>query len=126
MKDSQIIKSTDEMQKFIYEKIKNMKNTNELYDFAQLNHIPGTVNNNGIFINLTALSEDYIQMLYEKTKYYSQLKHTDLNDYLDKSYSIPEKTPETKVVFKKPEKKKCKGKNCKFTSLETTILSYAQ
>ena len=86
MKDSQIIKSTDEMQKFIYEKIKNMKNTNELYDFAQLNHIPGTVNNNGIFINLTALSEDYIQMLYEKTKYYSQLKHTDLNDYLDKSF----------------------------------------
>ena len=116
----------DQMRQFIHGKIKTMEYTSEIYDFVQLNSIPGTTNNNGIFINLTALSEDNIKLLYEKTKYYSQLKHTDLNDYLDKSYSIPEKTPETKVVFKKPEKKKCKGKNCKFTSLETTILSYAQ
>ena len=113
-----------EMRKYIYEKIKIMSNTNELYDFSQLNHIPGTTNNNGIFINLSALSEEYVKMLYDKTKYYSQLKHTDINDFLENSYQLPEKKQENKVVTKKSEKKK-KGKNLKLTSLENSILTYS-
>ena len=113
-----------EMRKYIYEKIKNMTNTNELYDFAQLNHIPGTTNNNGIFINLSALSEEYVKMLYEKTKYYSQLKHTDINNLLDNSHQLPEKKKENKVVTKKSEKKK-KGKNLKLTGLENSILTFS-
>ena len=113
-----------EMRKYIYEKIKNMSNTNEMYDFAQLNHIPGTTNNNGIFINLSALSEEYVKMLYEKTKYYSQLKNTDINDFLENSYKLPEKKQEKKVILKKPEKKK-KGKNLKLTGLENAILAFS-
>jgi len=113
-----------EMRKYIYEKIKIMQNTNELYDFAQLNHIPGTTNNNGIFINLSALSEDYVKMLYDKTKYYSQLKHTDINDFLENAYKLPEKKQESKVVTKKSVKKK-KGKNLKLTNLENSILSFS-
>ena len=112
------------MRKYIYEKIKNMTNTNELYDFAQLNHIPGTTNNNGIFINLSALSEEYVKMLYEKTKYYSQLKNTNIKDFLDNSYKVTEKKQQNKVVTKKSEKKK-KGKNLKLTSLENSILTYS-
>ena len=67
--------SVQDMRKFIYEKVKILKDTSDIYDFAQLNCIPGTINNNGIFINLTALSEDYIRLMYDKTKFYTEFKH---------------------------------------------------
>ena len=113
----------DQMRQFIHGKIKTMEYTSEIYDFVQLNSIPGTTNNNGIFINLTALSEDNIKLLYEKTKYYSELKHININDIIENTY---EKIDVNEIKASKPKLKNIpQGKNLKCTALETTILSFS-
>ena len=117
--------SVQDMRKFIYEKVKILKDTSDIYDFAQLNRIPGTINNNGIFINLTALSEDYVRLIYDKTKYYTELKHKDMNEILG---NTNEKLADNEIIKKQPIKQKPKkvGKKLRYSDLESTILTFCE
>ena len=117
--------SVQDMRKFIYEKVKILKDTSDIYDFAQLNCIPGTINNNGIFINLTALSEDYVRLIYDKTKYCAELKHDDMNEILG---NTNEKLVDNEIIKKQPIKQKPKkvGKKLRYSDLESTILTFCE
>ena len=117
--------SVQDMRKFIYEKVKILKDTSDIYDFAQLNCIPGTINNNGIFINLTALSEDYVRLMYDKTKYYTEFKHKDINEILENTNA---KLADDEIIKKAPIKQKQKkvGKNLSYSNLESTILTFCE
>ena len=54
----------DSKRKFIYENIDFINDQNEINNFIILNNIKYSENNNGLFINISILSEDIINNLF--------------------------------------------------------------
>ena len=58
----------DEIKKkryYIYENIDKIKNHDQIIDLIQLKECKYTKNNNGIFLNLSVLDEEIINMIYQ-------------------------------------------------------------
>ena len=58
----------DEIKKkryYIYENIDRIKNHDQIIDLIQLKECKYTKNNNGIFLNLSVLDEEIINMIYQ-------------------------------------------------------------
>ena len=49
----------------IYNAIKKLDDTGNIYEILRTMDIPKTMNSNGIFVNLKCLGEDQIKVLYE-------------------------------------------------------------
>ena len=78
--------------KYIHEKVSVWPSSHGLYEFILESTIPRTMNANGMFINLTALSEDDIKLIYNRLRIcesYTELTEDTLSVF--HSYEIPKK-----------------------------------
>ena len=50
---------------FIYENIQNIKNHNPIIDLINFKNCKYTENNNGIFLNISVLDEEMIEIIYQ-------------------------------------------------------------
>ena len=105
--------------KYIFHKIESMKDTSDLYNLVDKMDIPKTTNSNGIFMNLSALSSEDVQSLYE----FMETIHIHKEEFIPKIEDIYEGL--SKTPFEPPQVKKTPPvKKMQLTSLQKTILSY--
>ena len=66
---------------------KQQQQINELYKFSNDKHIPRTQNLNGIFINLSVLDIQYIQLLYNYVKHYNYNNNLNQNLLIENQFN---------------------------------------
>lgn len=96
----------------IYNAIKKLDDTGNIYEILRTMDIPKTMNSNGIFVNLKCLGEDQIKVLYDIVQSIKcpQIPEQSLQSYQPISC---ESKPKQKIKYKKP----------RLTKLQKDILS---
>ena len=105
----------DEIKKkrfYIYENIDKIKNHDQIIDLIQLKECKYTKNNNGIFLNLSVLDEEIINMIYQII--INSLDYEEKNEnYIIEPLYIEKKEEVVKGNDQKNTKKKLLLKNFK-------------
>tara|TARA_B100000902_G_C27295033_1_gene909378 strand:+ start:1352 stop:1705 length:354 start_codon:yes stop_codon:yes gene_type:complete len=113
----------DVKKKQIYEKLHNSIVCDEIIDLIHQYNIPKTINNNGIFINISVLDDNYIQLLSEKIEQNDNKDDTEIryvtNLENQKEYSSEISNP------KKPSRVVRKKEKIPLTELQKKILSFS-
>ena len=120
---------SDEVKKkryFIYENIQNIKNHNPIIDLINYKNCKYTENNNGIFLNISVLDEEIIEIIY-------QLIINSIN-YDDQTHHEEIKNEEYKQITSKnisnKKKEKCDKKDVLplsfFNRKEKEIIKYSK
>ena len=96
----------------IYNAIKQLGDTGNIYEILRTMDIPKTMNSNGIFVNLKCLREDQINILYDIVQSIKcpQIPEQSLQSYQPIS---SDSKSQAKVKYKKP----------RLTKLQKEILS---
>lgn len=68
---------------YIYNNINNIENHNDIINYIKYKNIKYTLNNNGFFVNISCLSDDHINNIYNIIKYCINNMDND-NTYIDK------------------------------------------
>ena len=111
---------------FIYENIQNIKNHNPIIDLINYKNCKYTENNNGIFLNISVLDGEIIEIIY-------QLIINSIN-YDDQTHHEEIKNEEYKQITSKTISNKKKEKNDKkdvlplsfFNRKEKEIIKYSK
>jgi len=107
---------------YIYEQIrKNSINHNIIYDFVKQHDICYTENNNGIFCNISIISNDKLNELYTIIHNYLAINNTyniELDNFEKIFSKLPNKNVNTKKVYKKL--------NVKFNDKEMFIINQSR
>ena len=109
--------------KLIYEKLHNSVISDDIINLINGYNIPKTINKNGVFINISVLNDDLIQLFYEK------IQQLDNNTNQDDSYTIniteykeDDNKKDRKSTIKKMHVTK---KKLLLTDLQKKILSFS-
>ena len=95
--------SQQEMKKYIYEEISQLKDHSKIVNLLQSNNIKYTDNNNGIYFNLSTSSDDIIEKIY--TLLSNELLNMILSQKKDDTLKImKEKEPLTLSQFTQRER----------------------
>tara|TARA_B100001094_G_scaffold229284_1_gene223902 strand:- start:125 stop:514 length:390 start_codon:yes stop_codon:yes gene_type:complete len=118
----------------IYDKVnlmiqyKDYETINKLYNLAENNNIPRTSNQNGIFINLYAIDDKCIDILYDNVNNYNISKNKSINNIMIETEINNYKQEIINSEDSKPKKKKKKNKEYKkirINALEKKIISFS-
>ena len=116
----------DEIKKkryYIYENIDKIKNHDQIIDLIQLKECKYTKNNNGIFLNLSVLDEEIINMIYQII--INSLDYEEKNEnYIIEQLYIEKKEEVVKGNDQKNTKKKLLLKN--FKKKEQNIIHHSK
>ena len=116
----------DEIKKkryYIYENIDKIKNHDQIIDLIQLKECKYTKNNNGIFLNLSVLNEEIINMIYQII--INSLDYEEKNEnYIIEPLYIEKKEEVVKGNDQKNTKKKLLLKN--FKKKEQNIIHHSK
>ena len=116
----------DEIKKkryYIYENIDKIKNHDQIIDLIQLKECKYTKNNNGIFLNLSVLDEEIINMIYQII--INSLDYEEKNEnYIIEPLYIEKKEEVVKGHDQKNTKKKLLLKN--FKKKEQNIIHHSK
>jgi len=107
---------------FIYDKLHNRMICDEIMNIITEYNIPRTINKNGIFINVSVLSKEVIQLLYER------IQQLDINKEKNNSYDInmmEHKEEFHSIINTKKTEKRKKQKKLQLTDLQKKILSFS-
>jgi len=121
--------SQQEMKKYIYEEISQLKDHSKIVNLLQSNNIKYTDNNNGIYFNLSTSSDDIIEKIY--TLLSNELLNMILSQKKDDTLKImKEKVNSTKQTKKYTPIPSMKEKEpltlSQFTQRERDIISYSK
>lgn len=111
---------------FIYENIQNIKNHNPIIDLINYKNCKYTENNNGIFLNISVLDEEIIEIIYQliinSINYDDQTQHEEIKNEEYKQIT-------SKNISNK-KKKKCNKKDVLplsfFNRKEKEIIKYSK
>lgn len=99
------ILSQDEKKNVIYNNIQNNTQIHdEILKYFDLNDFKYTKNNNGVFINLSILDENYVDFIYNLIVYQEKIDTSFQEKYLD-NIVISEINNEKKIIPKELDKK---------------------
>ena len=70
-----------EMKYYIYENIDKIKNHDQVIDIINIKNCKFTSNNNGIFLNLSVLSDELINLIYQIVINSLDYEENQLNEY---------------------------------------------
>jgi hypothetical protein len=92
------VKTQNEKRHHVFSRMKQMKDTGWLYQTLLNSDIPKTINTNGIFLNISCLSDEHLEILYNAL---ADMKCTPI-----KSTNIEYSKPELSIITNHPKKEK--------------------
>lgn len=114
----------DDMKLYIYNNINNISDNKYILikEYIYKNKLKHTLNNNGIFINLSLCDDNNINFFYDI------IMKDDINENLNKNFQIEKEEINSNIDNYKNEEEEKEDiiiKNYKLTNIEKQILSYS-
>uniref|UniRef100_A0A6C0F508 Uncharacterized protein n=1 Tax=viral metagenome TaxID=1070528 RepID=A0A6C0F508_9ZZZZ len=103
-----------EKRQSVFSRLRQMKDTGWLYQTLLESDIPKTINSNGIFLNISCLSDSHLEILYKSL--------ADVTTGPNQATAFEHKIPELKMITSKPVLEKS-YLSVKLTKLQKQIIS---
>ena len=117
--------SQDDKKNFIYNNIQNNTQIHdEILKYFDLNDFKYTKNNNGVFINLSILDENYVDFIYNLIVYQEKIDTTSFQEKFLENIENTELNNKKKIV--KPKKLDEKYFLSSYTKDEIKIIKYSK